>query len=120
MKTTFDALAILAAGTVHILSGFVLVYIGRMHAIHFESIDAELPLITQVCFSYTLTLFPILMGLLLGLATLLGLGLSLRVEKVRDLLPFLLSISFVVGVLHIVFVLFAVSIPLVRVMSHMG
>ena len=113
MRATLDLLAILAASVAHFISGITLVNIGRVHTRLFSGMDMELPLISKAATAYTATAAPIVTGLALGLGTLVGLGLVFRSEKSRWLLPFLLTLSFIAVLLHIMFVSFGVTLPLV-------
>lgn len=120
MRTIPDLLAIFTVSVVHIISGITLITIGRVHSRLFSEMDMELPLISKASAAYTATVAPIVVGLILGLTTLVGLGLVLRSERLRWLLPSLLSLSFVVAFLHIMFVSFGVTLPLVRITHTMG
>ena len=86
----------------------------------FSEMDMELPMISKASMAYTTTAAPIVVGLLLGLVTLAGLVLINRSERLRGLLPFLLSVSFIVVILQIVFVSFGVSLPLVKMAEAMA
>lgn len=120
MRTLFDILAIIAASVVHLISGPALINIGRVHTHLFSGMEMDLPLISRATVSYTATFFPIIVGLVLGVTTLLGFGVVYRNERIRWLLPFLLTVSFVVAILHIMFVSFGVTLPLVRITYSMG
>jgi uncharacterized membrane protein len=120
MKATLDVLAILAASIVNLVAGVTITNIGRVHTRLFSEMDMELPLISKASAAYTATVAPIIVGLILGIATLAGLGFIFRSERLRWMLPFLLSISFIVAILHIMFVSFGVTLPLVRITYTMG
>ena len=120
MKATLDVLAILAAAIVNFVAGVTLIHIGRVHTRLFSGMDMELPMISKAAAAYTATVAPMIVGSILGVATLAGLGFVFRSEKLRWLLPFLLSVSFLVAILHIMFVAFGVTLPLVRVAYTMG
>lgn len=120
MKATLDVLAILAAAIVNLVAGVTLINIGRVHTRLFSEMDMALPIISRASAAYTATVAPIIVGVILGIATLAGLGLVFRSERLRWLLPFLLSVSFIVAILHIMFVLFGVTLPLVRITYTMG
>ena len=120
MKKIFTALAILSATVVHVISGSALASIGRIHAFQFAGTDSELPLISELAFNYTATGAPLIIGLFLAAATLVGLGLIFRSSRFQWLLPFLLSISFVTAIVHIMLVVFGVTIPLLRTMAIMS
>jgi len=120
MKATLDVLAIIAASIVNLVAGVTITNIGRVHTRLFSEMDMELPLISKTSAAYTATVAPIIVGLILGIATLAGLGFIFRSERLRWMLPFLLSISFIVAILHIMFVSFGVTLPLVRNTYTMG
>ena len=120
MNPILTAIAILAATVVHIISGSALISIGRSHASLFKEADCELPLISELSTNYTATTAPIIVGLLLGMMTLLGLGLVFRFQTFHWLLPLLLSLSFVTAILHIMFVVFGITVPLLPVTPTMS
>ena len=120
MKPILTAIAILAVTVVHIISGSALISIGRSHASLFKEADCKLPLISELSTNYTATTAPIIVGLLLGMMTVLGLGLVFRPQTFHWLLPFLLSLSFVTVILHIMFVVFGITVPLLPVTPTMS
>ena len=120
MKCVLNLLAVIAASIVHLISGPTLINIGRVHTRLFTEMEMELPLISKASAAYTGTIVPMIVGLILGVATLLGLGFVYRSERIRWLLPVMISISFVVAILHIMFVSFGATLPLVRITSTMG
>ena len=120
MKATLDVVAILAASIVNLVAGTTQLTIGRVHARMFSEMDMELPLISRATVAYTSTAAPVIVGLILGMAILAGLSFVFRSERLRWLLPFLLSLSFIVAFLHIMFVSFGVTLPLVRITHTMG
>ncbi|YCM46468.1 hypothetical protein V2O64_10605 [Verrucomicrobiaceae bacterium 227] len=115
-----DLLAVIAASIAHLVSGITTINIGRVHTRLFSETDMELPMITRAVVSYTATSAPVIVGVALGLATLLGLGLVLRSEKTRWIFPFLLALSFVTVIFHLIFVSFGMSLPLTRIADTMG
>ncbi len=120
IRKLLDLIAVLAASIAHFVSGITIVNIGRVHFRLFSEMDMELPLISKLSASYTATAAPIIAGVALALVTLVGLGLVLRSEKRRWMLPFLLALSFVAVIMHIVFVSFGVTLPLMRITYTMG
>jgi hypothetical protein len=121
MKTALNIATVLVASLANIFSGFILVAVGRSHARLFsEQLNSELPVITQLSVAYTASIAPIVLGILLGLVTLVGLTLILRSEKMRWSFPHLLSLSFLAVILNLMFVAFAVSVPLFRITYSMS
>ena len=120
MKATLDVFAILAAAIVNLVAGVTLINIGRVHTRLFSEMDMELPLISKASTAYTATVAPIAVGVIFGIVTLAALGFVFRSERLRWLLPFLLSVSFIVAILHIMFVSFGVTLPLTRITHTMG
>lgn len=120
IRKLLDLITILTASIAHFVSGITIVNIGRVHSRLFSEMDMELPLISKLSASYTATAAPIIAGAALALATLVGLGLVLRSERLRWMFPFLLALSFVVVILHIVFVSFGVTLPLMRITYSIG
>lgn len=120
MKTFLNVLAVLTAAVVNMVSGTAVMTVGRVHALAISDKDSELPLISQASTAYTATNAPMLVGMFLGVATLVGLSLVIRSKRFHWLLPFLLALSFVVATLHLMFVVFGVTIPLVRIISTMS
>jgi hypothetical protein len=120
MKKILDIVAISIASIAHLTTGVFLASIGRAFTRMFSEVDMELPLISKVSVGYTAMVSPILVGIALCLATLVGLVLVSRSEKIRWLLPFLLTISFVVVILHLMFVSFGVMLPLMHMVSMMN
>ena len=120
MKATLDVFAILAAAIVNLIAGVTLINIGRVHTRLFSEMDMELPLISKVSTAYTATAAPITVGVIFSIVTLAVLGFVFRSERLRWLLPFLLSVSFIVAILHIMFVSFGVTLPLTRITHTMG
>ena len=120
MKPILDYISIFAASIANIISGFSLIAIGRAHARMFFETDSELPLISNASIAYTSTFAPILVGLIVGVATLAGLVFVRRSDRFRSLLPFLLTISFIFVILHIMFVAFGAALPLFRITYSMS
>lgn len=120
MRATFDLLSILAASVAHFVSGVALAYIGRFHIRVYSGMEMELPLISEAAVSYTATSAPIITGLVVGLGGLAGMLLVFRSGKYRWLLPLLLTLSFVAAILHIMFVTFGVTLPLVPMIHTMN
>lgn len=120
MRTILDLVAVFTASAAHFVSGFTLVGIGRLYIRVFSESEMELPMISKASAGYTATVVPIMIGVVLGLATLAGLGMVLRSEKTRWLLPFLLTLSFVILILHILFVWIGATLPLLRISSTMS
>jgi hypothetical protein len=107
-----DLIAIVAASIAHLVSGITTMNIGRVYTPLFAETDSILPMITRAAIGYTATSAPIIVGVALGLATLLGLGLVLRSEKMHSIFPFLLALSFVAVILQLVFVPLGIALPL--------
>jgi hypothetical protein len=120
IRKLLDLIAVLAASIAHFVSGITIVNIGRVHSRLFSEMDMELPLISKLSASYTASAAPIITGVALSLVTLVGLGLVLRPEKRRWMLPFLLALSFVAVIMHIAFMSFGVTLPLMRITYTMG
>lgn len=57
---------------------------------------------------------PIAVGVLLGLITLVGIGYAARSERGVEYWPILLTVSFVLAIMHIVIVWYGTSMPLFR------
>jgi hypothetical protein len=115
MRPLLDYISIFAASSVNIVSGFSLTYIGRAHTRLFSEMAIDLPVLSSAAVGYTATNAPVFVGFAVGLVTLVGLILIRRIERLRWMLPILLSLSFVFVVLHIIFVALASSLPLLRI-----
>ena len=120
MKKLLDLLAITVASIAHLITGVFLVNIGRIFTRMYSDTDMQLPLLSKASVTYTATAAPIMVGLGLCLATLVGLGMAFRSERTRWLLPFLLTISFVAVILHLTSILFGVTSPLVKMVDMMN
>lgn len=120
MRNSLNILSILAASFAHPIAGVFVTGMGQAHAQFFMELNVKLSVVSQAAVLYAQAGAPVAVGIVLGFATLVGLGLVLRSEKHRWLLPFLLSISFVLAILHITFVWFGVNVPLLNMVPTMG
>jgi hypothetical protein len=115
MRPFLDYMSIITASGANIISGFTLVYIGRVHARLFAEMAIDLPVLTSSAVGYTRSNAPIFVGFTVGIVTLAGLIYVRRSERLRWMLPTLLSLSFAFLILHCMFVALSVSIPLMRI-----
>lgn len=120
MRNSLNILSILAASFVHPIAGVFVSGMGQAHAQFFMELNVKLSVVSQAAVPYAASGAPVAVGLVLGLATLVGLSLVFRSEKHRWLLPFLLSVSFVLVILHITFVWIGVNVPLLNMVPTMG
>ena len=124
MKRVTDVLAILMATTLHIISGYVLIAIGRSHLrlyselMHFEA--SSLSFTTNTAIAYTSTNAPITLGFLFGAITLFFLVFVIRSERFRWTFPILLAFSFCVATIPVIFVGYGVSDPFLRITYSMS
>jgi hypothetical protein len=123
MKAILDFISIAAVCFAHLAAGPAVTGIGRMHARLFASAgidEMDLPMLTRWMIRYTATGTPVILGIILGLVSLLGLVHINRSEKHRWLMPFFLTVSFVAVILHLIAVCQGVALPLSRVTYSMG
>jgi len=120
MRKSLNILSILAASFTHLIAGIFVSGMGQAHAQFFMELNVKLSVVSQAAVLYAESGAPVAVGLVLGLVTLVGLCLVLRSEKHRWLLPFLLSISFVLVIIHINFVWFGVNTPLLKMVQALG
>ena len=124
MKKVADIFAILTATTLHGISGYLLIAIGRSHTRLFAELmrfdAAYLSFPTNAATAYTSTNAPIILGFLLAAATLFGLGFVIRSERSRWSFPFLLSVSFAAAIIPIIFVGYGVSRPFFNITYSMS
>lgn len=119
MGNSLKILSILAASYAHPIAGVFVSGMGQAHAKFFVELNVKLSVVSQAAVPYAEPGAPVAVGLVLGLATLVGLGLIFRSEKHRWLLPFLLSVSFILVILHIAFVWLGVNVPLLHMVLTM-
>ena len=120
MKTALNYLSIVAVSIAHGIVGVSAMWYGRTHAALFLDTEMELPVISQVILAYTASPLPVVIGIGMALASLLGLILAARSPKWCGLLPFLLTLSLVSALLHLATVSFASNLPLVKLIRSSG
>jgi len=116
MNKALNTLAIALATMAHLFAGSAIVAIGRAHMQMLGGFDAALPLISRFVIPYIQGPWPLVVGGVLGLLTLVGIGFAARSERGVGYLPILLSISYLLVVLHVVVVWCGTSMPLFRIM----
>ena len=120
MKNRFNTIAILAASASHILTASLVTYIGRTLAAHFNDVGGELSVVSQVTVNYSSAALPMLVGVIFGAITLVGLLLVNRSEKLRWLLPFLLTVSFLFVILQLAVASLAIAVPFANMIPSMS
>lgn len=123
MKIVFNIIPTAAAVIVNFMAGGYAVQIGGTHARLYANMvikEEDLPALTRMVLSYTSSAAPVFVGVLLGLGSLIGLSCARRSEKYKWLTPFLLTISFVAAILHLISVIQGVTLPLFRITYSMG
>ena len=117
MNKALNTLAVLAAAMAHFFVGLAAVGIGRAHESMFAELDIVLPTLSRFVIPYIQGIWPLAVGGILGLLTLVGIRYAAVSKERVAYVPVLLAISFLLVIIHLVVVWYGTSLPLFRVIE---
>ncbi|MDC0325535.1 hypothetical protein OAM01_02140 [bacterium] len=119
MNKSLNILAVLAAAMAHFFVALAAVGIGRAHKSMFAELDVVLPALSRIVIPYIQGIWPLAIGGILGLLTLVGIGYAAVSKERVAYVPVLLAISFVLVIIHLVMVWYGTSLPLFRIIDSL-
>ena len=97
---------------VQVIVGFLVVSMGQVYRSRLANLTStEIPSFTKLVFNHTSGILPIVIGVIIGVASAVLLVFAMREDRNRGYIPILLCLFFAIAIIHTVTVWLGASLP---------